>query len=231
MFAPGCPNRDLWRFEKRLYRNGVKHAAGVDEVGRGPLAGPVVAAAVILPPAGDFEGVADSKVLSARRRAACDDLIRRQAVAIGIGLVDEREIDEINILQAAVKAMQQAVSQLDPEPEYILVDGIWPIPVLIPQEAIPGGDGRSISIAAASIIAKVYRDALMDKYHEEYPQYNFARHKGYATKEHLDAIQKYGCCPIHRRTFRGVKEHLAGALQSPDGRSGRAHSLDLFTSR
>ncbi len=195
-------------WERKLHLQGMKFVAGVDEVGRGPLAGPVVAAAVILPPTGEFTGIDDSKVLSARQRASCDDLIRSQAISIGIGAVEAEEIDQINILQATLKAMQIAVAQLNPRPDYLLVDGIVPMPAAIPQKTIAQGDSRSVSIAAASIIAKVYRDALMDKYHEQYPVYNFGRNKGYGTREHRQAINKHGCCPIHRRSFRGVKEYV-----------------------
>ncbi|MEW6326171.1 MAG: ribonuclease HII [Thermodesulfobacteriota bacterium] len=197
-------------WEKKLHVQGVRFIAGVDEAGRGPLAGPVVAAAVILPPTGEFTGVDDSKALSARQRAICDELIRRQAISIGIGAVESEEIDQINILQATLKAMQIAVAQLNPRPDYLLVDGIVPMPAVIPQKTIAQGDSRSVSIAAASIIAKVYRDALMDKYHEQYPMYNFGRNKGYGTREHRQAIKKHGCCPIHRQSFRGVREYVVG---------------------
>lgn len=209
-------------WEKKLRTQGVGLIAGVDEVGRGPLAGPVVAAAVILPPAGNFLGIDDSKLLTARQRAICNDLIFSQAIAIGIGGVEAGEIDQINVLQATLKAMQMAVAQLNPQPDYLLVDGITPVPTTIPQKTLVRGDSRSMSIAAASIVAKVYRDALMDEYHERYPVYNFTRNKGYGTNQHLLAIKQYGCCPLHRRSFRGVKEHVAHA--GPE----TPWSLDLF---
>lgn len=212
-------------WEKKLHGQGVQFIAGVDEVGRGPLAGPVMAAAVILPPTGRFTGITDSKALSARQRAICYDLIQSQAIAIGIGLVEAGEIDQINILQAARKAMEMAVARLDPQPDYLLVDGITPLDTAISQKTMVRGDSRSISVAAASIIAKVCRDALMDEYHKCYPMYNFAQNKGYGTREHRLAIKKHGCCPIHRRSFRGVKEHVGGlADQARDS----APCPDLF---
>lgn len=201
--------KDPENWERRLCLEGFRLVAGVDEVGRGSLAGPVVAASVILPLLGNFDGITDSKTLSAAQRKNLDDLIRKQAVAIGIGSATEAEIDEINILNATMKAMKVAIMRLNPQPDYVLVDGNNPIPISIPQKVMPGGDARNISIAAASIVAKVYRDALMDNYHEKYPQYNFVRNKGYATKEHLKAINNFGCCPIHRLSFRGVKEYVS----------------------
>ncbi|MFH1147325.1 MAG: ribonuclease HII [Pseudomonadota bacterium] len=230
MLKLNFPKEDSRFIERSLSRQGLRYIAGVDEAGRGPLAGPVVAAAVILPFQGDLDCIADSKVLSPRRREACDEIIRRHAVAIGIGVVDAEDIDRINILQSTIKAMQLAISQLSPEPDFILIDGNMPVPASVPQQTVPGGDARSISIGAASIIAKVHRDCLMEAYHLQYPLYNFSTHKGYATKEHLEAIRKHGHCPLHRRTFRGVKEYLTGdspRLFPPDI-SKQTESLDLF---
>jgi ribonuclease HII len=194
----------LWHFEKEAARKGWRDIAGVDEAGRGPLAGPVVSAAVILPTAFDDSGVTDSKKLTAAKRDILYERIYVQAVAVGIGIVDPLEIDRINILQASLLAMAMAVKNLVPRPGFLLIDGTFRIPSDLPQEAIPKGDALSISIAAASIIAKVTRDRLMQNYHHYYPQFDFPRHKGYPTESHRAAIQKYGCCPIHRRSFRGV---------------------------
>ncbi|PIU84251.1 MAG: ribonuclease HII [Deltaproteobacteria bacterium CG_4_8_14_3_um_filter_43_13] len=195
--------------ERGVYARGYRFVAGVDEAGRGPLAGPVVAAAVILPENHTIQGIADSKKLSAHRREILFSEIYRQAEAVGVGIVDQREIERINILQASLKAMQSAVAALNSQVDYILVDGIHSIPTQIPQSAIKKGDTISPSIAAASIIAKVTRDRIMVEYHSIYPQYNFARNKGYGTEEHMQAIKRSGCCEIHRKTFRGVKEYLS----------------------
>lgn len=202
------PDEDPQYWEKRLYFEGFRFIAGVDEVGRGSLAGPVVAAAVILPLSGDYKGIADSKTLTAAQRLELDRIIRSQAISIGIGLIDHTEIDKINILRASLKAMQIAVSRLAPGPDYVLVDGNQPIPACINQKTLVDGDSRNLSIGAASILAKVFRDGLMDGYHLQYPQYNFTRNKGYCTRKHLEAINEFGCCPLHRRSFRPVKENL-----------------------
>jgi len=196
--------------EKVLYRRGYNYIAGVDEVGRGPLAGPVVAAAVVLTPHHVFPGVDDSKKLTPlKREKAYADIVSR-ALAVGIGIIDHNEIDLINILKASLKAMDRAVAQLTCPVDYILVDGIHPIPAVTSQLAVKDGDSLSLPIAAASIIAKVIRDRMMDIYHLHYPCYNFACNKGYGTREHLEAIRNYGYCPLHRKTFRGVKEHQPG---------------------
>jgi ribonuclease HII len=199
---------DLWAFEKSLAEQGFTKIAGVDEAGRGPLAGPVVSAAVVLP--ADFQacGVTDSKKLSPNRRAQLFDHIYDQAQAIGIGIVDALEIDRINILQAAKLSMVLALSNLGTPPDYILVDGNFRLATDLPHRPIVRGDARSISIAAASIVAKVSRDRLMLRYHDDFPQYGFDRHKGYPTKAHKTAIAVHGPCWIHRRSFRGVLEHL-----------------------
>jgi len=196
--------------ETILYSKGYQYVAGVDEAGRGPLAGPVVAAAVVLPPQHLFPGVDDSKKLTPlKREKAYADILER-ALSFGIGIIDHDEIDRINILKASLKAMARAVEQLTCPVDYILVDGIHSIPAAFGQMAVKGGDGLSLPIAAASIIAKVTRDRMMDDYHRHYPFYNFAGNKGYGTREHLDAIRKYGYCPLHRKTFRGVKENPPG---------------------
>ncbi|MDZ7265481.1 MAG: ribonuclease HII [candidate division KSB1 bacterium] len=188
-------------YEQNLWAAGVQQIAGVDEAGRGPLAGPVVAAAVIFAPGVYIVGVNDSKKLSPDQREVFFQRITARALAIGVGIVGEKMIDRINILQATYRAMRQAIAQLNPQPEHVLVDG-RPIPDLnLPQMAIVGGDGKCFSIAAASIIAKVTRDRLMLEYDRLFPQYGFAQHKGYPTKKHIQAIIKYGYCPIHRTTF------------------------------
>ena len=199
---------DLRAFEDKAYAAGCRRVAGVDEAGRGPLAGPVVAAAVILPRGFAHPGIDDSKRLSPARREALYGRIYEAAEAIGIGIVDAREIDRVNILRAAPGAMAMAVENLFPPPDRLLVDGPFPLPLPIPQEPIPGGDGRSLSIAAASIIAKVTRDRLMALCDTHFPGWDFARHKGYPTAEHRAAIRLPGCPPIHRRSFRGVREAL-----------------------
>ena len=151
----------------------------------------------------------DSKKLSPKRREQLFEAIYEQAISIGIGIVDPVEIDRINILQASLLSMRMAVENLRPPPDYLLVDGIFPVELLLPQEVVKHGDSRCRSIAAASIIAKVTRDRLMKLYDEEFPEFGFGRHKGYGTKEHRKAIRTFGCCPIHRKTFRGVKEYAA----------------------
>lgn len=197
-------DRDLRIFERMAQAKGFQLIAGIDEVGRGPLAGPVVAAAVVLPDEFDDSAITDSKKLSPKQRDRLFDLIYRHATTIGIGIVDAHEIDRINILKSSLLAMAMAVDSLKPEPLFLLIDGKFKIQSDIPQETIIKGDSRSISIAAASIVAKVTRDRLMEQYALEYPQFGFARHKGYPTKAHRQAIIRHGCCPIHRKTFRGV---------------------------
>ncbi len=196
--------------ERGIYAKGYRSIAGVDEAGRGPLAGPVVAAAVILSEDCIIPGIADSKKLSAGKREALFSKIHEDAQAVGIGIVDQREIEKINILQASLKAMVFAVVDLGVLVDYLLVDGIHNIPNQIPQSVIKKGDSLSPSISAASIIAKVTRDRIMVAYHRIYPEYNFAQNKGYGTKEHMLAIKRFGCREIHRKTFKGVKEYLGG---------------------
>ena len=210
-------NQDLKRFEDDARSRGYCRVAGVDEVGRGPLAGPVVAAAVIWDDAAPLDGIRDSKQLTPRRRLAAYQRICLDALAIGVGVIDARVIDRINILQSALLAMAVAVEHLEPQADFLLIDGNHCTSLPLPQVAIIKGDSRSVSIAAASIVAKVTRDRLMERYHERYPEYGFARHKGYPTRAHRDAVKKYGVSPIHRHTFKGVKE-FSSRLQ--DGGTG-----------
>jgi ribonuclease HII len=184
---------------------GYRLIAGVDEAGRGCLAGPVVAAAVVLPPGVGIDGIDDSKRLSAFRRELLDRVIRARALSIGLGVVDEATIDRINILRATMLAMRRAIDALDPPADFALIDGDRSPGCLVPHRVIPGGDGRVASIAAASILAKVSRDRIMQAYHRAAPQYGFARHKGYGTREHVRAIARLGPSPFHRQSFRGVR--------------------------
>jgi len=192
----------MYGFELRARFQGFDAIAGVDEAGRGPLAGPVVAAAVIFPSGYTNGEIRDSKKLTPLKREALYKIIRSDAISIGLGAIEASTIDRINILQATLAAMKVAVLNLSPQPDYILIDGINNIDIPIQQEAIIRGDSLSVSVAAASIIAKVSRDQLMDRYHVLYPQYNFLKNKGYGTKEHREAVKRYGRCKIHRRSFR-----------------------------
>ena len=203
LFA-GTTAPDMWLHERLLADRGIEPVAGVDEVGRGCLAGPVVAAAVILPFSLETEGVTDSKALSPLDRKRLDGLIRQKAVAVAVAQVDAPEIDSINILRASLKAMKLAVDGLSVRPRAVLVDGNQPIPHPLPQKTLIHGDSISCSIAAASIVAKVFRDNLMEELSDRFPQYNFKRHKGYATLEHRQALKIHGPCPLHRRSFKGV---------------------------
>ena len=200
--------QDLWLFESKAIEKGFSHIAGIDEAGRGPLAGPVVSAAVLLPSSFHDPDITDSKKLSPKKRSYLYEKLYDQAVSIGIGIVDNIEIERINILNASLLSMVISVKNLNPQPDFLLIDGKFKIPMDLPQEPVIRGDALSISIAAASIIAKVTRDRLMERYHQDYPQFGFSRHKGYPTKAHKEAIRAFGCCPIHRRTFKGVKEYL-----------------------
>lgn len=191
----------LWRFENEAYAHGYRAIVGTDEVGRGPLAGPVVAAAVVLPRGVEILGINDSKKLSEKRREALAEEIKAKALAYKIAEVSPAEIDRVNILHAAERAMKEAVEAL-PFGDYLLVDGQNQLDVRLPARNLIGGDSISISIAAASIIAKVYRDHLMVQLDSVYPQYNFAQNKGYGTADHYAALQKYGPSPVHRRSFR-----------------------------
>ena len=185
---------------------GVTLVAGVDEAGRGPLAGPVVAAAVIVPAELSLLGLKDSKRLTPEVREGLDAEIRERALALAVIEVGVREIERLGILAASLKAMALSVKALAVLPEMVLVDGNQPLPLAYPQQPVIKGDDRCPAIAAASIVAKVHRDRCMKAHHRSYPQYNFARHKGYATPEHLEALRCWGPCAIHRRTFKGVRE-------------------------
>ena len=189
-------------FERKAHGCGYRFIAGIDEAGRGPLAGPVVAAAVILPPGYEDPEIIDSKKLSPGHRGRLYETIARDAVSVGIGVVEAPVIDAVNILQATLAAMKEAVLALFPQSDYLLIDGLNRIDLGTPQETIISGDSRSLSVAAASIIAKVSRDRMMEMYHRQFPQYNFLRNKGYGTREHREAILKYGRSKIHRRSFR-----------------------------
>ena len=195
---------DLLLYESMARENGYQFIAGVDEVGRGPLAGPVVAAAVILPDGLILSGIQDSKKMTPKGRERAFGVINEKALSIGIGVVSHRFIDKANILKASLEAMKRAVSFLEPAPQYVLVDGIHKFPDLIPQKCIKKGDQLSLSISAASIIAKVYRDNIMCSLHMQFPEYGFRQHKGYGTALHLNALKRYGPCPVHRKTFKGV---------------------------
>jgi len=201
----------MYQFEKALYEKGITRIAGVDEAGRGPLAGPVVAAAVILKKDAVLQYVDDSKKLSEKERELALIEIKEKALAIGIGISSVEEIDLINIYRASREAMLSAIKQLKVKPEYILTDAM-PMEIDIPMDAIIKGDAKSVSIAAASIVAKTTRDAYMIEMDKLFPQYGFAKHKGYPTKEHIEALKTYGVTPIHRKTYQPVKEILAKDL-------------------
>jgi ribonuclease HII len=192
-------------FEKTLRQNGFRLIAGVDEVGRGALAGPVFAAAVVLDGLGDYSSIRDSKTLSPRKRQLLAKRIHAEALGVGFGWISESEIDRINILQATYKAMRQAVANLPLSPDMVLVDGFLPPGLEMPCIGIIDGDSRSYSIAAASIVAKVKRDALMTALASDYPQYGFERNMGYGTALHRSAITRYGPSPCHRYSFQGVR--------------------------
>ena len=194
--------------ETALYERGYRAIAGVDEAGRGPLAGPVVAAAAVLHRDVFMPGVDDSKKLSESRREVLYEEIRRSAAGYAVGIVSRETIDRINILRASLEAMKLAVLKLPIEPDFLLVDGTYCPDVDLPMEALPHGDSLSLSIAAASIVAKVTRDRIMRKLDRMYPQYGFVRNKGYPTAEHLEALDKFGPCEIHRRSFGPVMERL-----------------------
>jgi len=192
---------EMYKFEREAFQQGIRYVAGIDEAGRGPLAGPVVAACVMLPENCLIEGVNDSKKLSASKREKLYEIIMEKAISVGVGIVDEKTIDEINILNAAKLAMKKAVEQVAPAPELLLIDALELSDLYIPQKSIIKGDATCFSIAAASIIAKVTRDRMLDELDDMYPVYGFKKHKGYGTAQHIDAIKKYGICPIHRISF------------------------------
>ncbi|MGH9367399.1 MAG: ribonuclease HII [Thermoanaerobaculia bacterium] len=212
----------LHRLERELDRRGYRLVAGVDEVGRGCLAGPVVAAAAILPPDCVLPGLDDSKRLDAESRERIERLVRRRAVAIGVGVVEASEIDERDILRASLQAMRQAVEALSPQPEVLLVDAVAIPGLSRPQLPVVHGDALCASIAAASIVAKVHRDRLLELLARRYPVYGFERHKGYGTAEHWEALRHYGPCPQHRLSFEGVATGSPRpAPAAPPSRDGR----------
>lgn len=198
-------------FEEQALQRGFKAVAGIDEAGRGPLAGPVVAAAVILPPDFDLPGLTDSKKLTEKQRDQFYPQIREQARAVGVGVASAAEIDAINILQATLLAMQRAIGRLVEPPDHLLIDGITPLPVSISQQTLKKGDSRSLSVAAASVIAKVVRDRIMYSLDKQQPGYGFAQHKGYGTVLHRQAIAELKPNRHHRSSFAGVREHIEGA--------------------
>ena len=202
-------------FEEMARRRGYRAVAGIDEAGRGPLAGPVVAAAVILPDEFDLPGLNDSKQISEQKRNQLLPMIREQALAIGIGVSRADEIDRINILQATLLGMSRAVKRLPVTPDFLLVDGINPVPLGIEQRTLKKGDSRSLSIAAASVVAKVIRDRIMTAYDRLFPEYGFYGHKGYGSQKHRAAVALHGPCVCHRRTFAGVREHCVTPLPKP----------------
>jgi len=200
---------DLWLFERGAWQLGLRRVVGVDEAGRGPLAGPVVAAAVMFPAEFDAAGIRDSKSLTPAQRERANDRIRAGASAVGVGVVGPEAVDEMNVLQATYLAMRTALDDLCADYDIVLVDGSHPIPdVRGPQLAVVEGDKRSISIAAASVVAKVTRDCIMVELSKEFPGYGFEKHKGYCTQEHLRAIEERGVCRIHRRSFAPVAQRL-----------------------
>lgn len=217
MKVPTKNNVNLYQYEEQLEDLGIKYIAGVDEVGRGPLAGPVVVAAVILPLNLRIKGINDSKKLSLKKRNELYKIILNEALAVNVSFIDERAIDEINIYEATKKGMLEAISGLKIKPEHVLIDAMPLRELAIAHTSIIHGDALSASIGAASIIAKVTRDEYMDKMDIKYPNYGFKHHKGYCTKEHLEALEKYGPCEIHRKSFAPVKKFYTKQL-----------TLDLF---
>ena len=203
---------DLYAYEEQLYQKGITYIAGIDEAGRGPLAGPVVAAAVILKKGVRLKNVDDSKKLSEKQRQKALIEIKENSLAIGIGIASVDEIDRINIYRAAREAMHSAIKQLKIKPEYLLIDAM-PMEIDIPSQSIIKGDQKSISIAAASIIAKTTRDQYMIEMDKVFPLYNFKQHKGYGTKEHMELIKRHGYTPIHRKTYEPVKSMIKEALR------------------
>lgn len=196
---------DNLKYEKELYKEGIELIAGVDEVGRGPLIGPVVAAAVILPKNYKLDGLTDSKKLIEKKRNIFYEIIKRDAIAIGIGIKDENIIDEVNIYEATKLAMKDAIDKLSIKPEHVLIDAM-PLELDVPTTSIIKGDMKSESIAAASVIAKVTRDSMMYELDKRYPEYGFGSHKGYPTKKHIEALEKYGLIEGYRKTYAPIKD-------------------------
>jgi ribonuclease HII len=211
---------NLYQYEDELYEKGITYIAGIDEAGRGPLAGPVVAAAVILKKGAKLNLVDDSKKLSEKQRQKALIQIKENSLAIGIGIASVEEIDRINIYRAAREAMHSAIKQLKIKPEYLLIDAM-PMELDIPNKSIIKGDQKSISIAAASIIAKTTRDQYMIEMDKVFPLYNFKQHKGYGTKEHIELIKRHGYTPIHRKTYEPIKSMIKEALR----KKHEAHTL------
>lgn len=208
----GVKMNDLLIYEKELYKTGVELIAGVDEVGRGPLFGPVVTAAVILPKNYKLEGLTDSKKLTPRKRDEFYDIIMKDAIAVSIGMKDPEVIDEVNIYEATKLAMMEAIEGLNPKPEHILIDAMKLEKLDIPSTSIIKGDAKSESIAAASVIAKVTRDRILDEVGKQYPGYGFEQHKGYPTKAHIEAVKKYGLIEGYRKTFEPIKSIINGSV-------------------
>ncbi|HUT04544.1 MAG TPA: ribonuclease HII [bacterium] len=206
---------DMWGFDEGIRQEGYRRIAGVDEVGRGCLAGSVVAAAVVLPHEFNDSRIRDSKQLSASAREFLFDVITKNAVSYGVGVVGPETIDSINILRAALMAMAQAVQNLNEPPDIVLVDGNQRMPGAVQQVTVKGGDNKSLSIASASIIAKVYRDRLMCELEMEYPGYGFASNKGYGSRAHVAALNRFGPCPVHRRSFAPVRRAAESLPELP----------------
>ena len=202
------PEPDTFSLERGLLRKGYQCVAGLDEVGRGPLAGPVVAACVILDENSEYRFFVDSKSINGEQRSRLYRELQNNGARIGVGIVSETDIDRINILQASLLAMKKAILAMSRRPDFLLVDGNQPVPVTIPQQTLVRGESKSASIAAASIVAKVVRDDLMDQYHKQYPEYNFQQNRGYPTLEHRQAIKTHGPCAIHRQSFKCVREFI-----------------------
>ncbi len=200
---------NMYEPESAFYKQGLTYVAGIDEVGRGPLAGPVTVAAVILKPYTFFEGLNDSKKIAPRKREILAEQIRKEAAAVSIVSLSSEEIDAVNIYRATMEAMYKAVSRLEVKPEAVIVDAM-PLHFNVPTLSMVHGDAKSASVAAASIVAKVHRDHLMEDYDKEYPGYGFAENKGYGTKEHIEAIRRLGITPIHRKSFEPVKSMIMG---------------------
>ena len=198
---------NLYEYEEKLINDGVKLIGGIDEVGRGPLVGPVVAACVILPLNYELPGLNDSKKLTEKRREEFYKILMQDAISIGIGIIDEKIIDEVNIYEATKLAMKDAINNCQIKPEHVLIDAMK-LGIDIPSTSIIKGDAKSLSIAAASVIAKVTRDHMLIELDKTYPMYDFTHNKGYPTKKHVEAIYKYGITPFHRKTFSPVKEYL-----------------------
>lgn len=199
---------DNRQYENELYSKGYKLIGGIDEVGRGPLVGPVVTACVILPEDFALDGLTDSKKLSEKKRDAFYDIIMEKAISVGIGIMDEDVIDKVNIYEATKLAMYQAVDNMSVKPDYVLIDAMKLDKLDVPSTSIIKGDLKSITISAASVIAKVTRDRMMYELDKKYPMYKFAKNKGYPTKDHIEAIVKYGILKEHRKTFKPVTEHV-----------------------